>query len=546
VAEPIGKIYETAVPSLSDTANIQDALRIYHYGRPPGTDPATQYNTQNETLSILPEKSIAFYLNSFQTQINSVSSAIAPESYAKKGNIVSADFDGPRVLELSPDIGVTAPNGLLLTSDDSTPTGLKWQAPDITLTNIQTIANKIFANSTIATSGLKFLESGSLPNFTTTLRSPDQSSNKTVIFPTTDAELPGSSTTLVGTDTIQTLTNKTLTSAAVTNGGSVVGTTATQTLTNKTITNLAASSTIQDGGTVVGTTATQTLTNKTLTSASVTGGGSVVGTTATQTLTNKTISLEPANNTITGILPVANGATPAGVISQYAGTAAPAGYLLCQGQSVSTTTFAALFAAIGYNYGGSGGSFNLPNLQNRVPVGRGSGTFGSLNATGGAETVTLTVNQMPSHTHIQNSHNHTQDAHSHGASSGDAGSHGHTASTDTAGGHTHGLSGGHRHESFLGIFAGRTVNTATINSQASTTSVINKADTTETSHLHTSAGGHAHTVTIGDGGSHSHTVSVNNATATNQPFTATNQNTGGGGSHNNLQPYIVVNYIIKT
>ncbi len=55
--------------------------------------------------------------------------------------------------------------------------------------------------------------------------------------------------------------------------------------------------------------------------------------------------------------------TPAGIIDTYAGAAAPLGYLLCHGQSVSTTTYAALFAAIGYTYGGSGTSFKLPDLR---------------------------------------------------------------------------------------------------------------------------------------------------------------------------------------
>jgi microcystin-dependent protein len=382
------------------------------------------------------------------------------------------------------------------------------------------MSNKTFINATISAAGLKFVDSGSAPNFTTTLMSPDQDANKTVFFPTSAAVMPGASTTLVGTDT-------------------------TQTLTNKTITNLAASSTIQDGGTIVGTTATQTLTNKTLTSASVTSGGSVVGTTATQTLTNKTINLEAASNTITGRLASTSGGTPAGVISQYAGTAAPAGYLLCQGQSISTTTFADLFAAIGYNYGGSGGSFNLPNLQNRVPVGRGSGTFGSLNATGGAETHTLTVNQMPTHTHVQDSHNHGQDAHNHSASSGDAGSHAHTASTTTAGSHNHGDSGDHTHGAYRGINTSRATGTIG-NLQSTNVSSAIYDTTTSTSHTHTSHAGHTHPVTVNDGGSHSHTVSVVSATAVNQATTATNQNTGGGAAHNNLQPYIVVNYIIKT
>ena len=55
-----------------------------------------------------------------------------------------------------------------------------------------------------------------------------------------------------------------------------------------------------------------------------------------------------------------------------------------------------------------------------------------------------------------------------------------------------------------------------------------------------SAGGHSHTVTVTSAGSHSHAVSVtvNNAMAVNQP-------TGGGLAHNNMQPYLVLNYIIK-
>jgi microcystin-dependent protein len=492
MTESIGNGYRTEVPSLTETANIQEALRIYHYGAP-----SSEYDITNTAGSNFVNPSIAYYLHDLQTQVNESKAAFDPTAYDKKGSIITGGANGPITLELNPLYPAEfSQDGQVLTSDQESNSGMKWVVPQVTLINPVSISNKTFINATISAAGLKFVDSGSAPNFTTTLMSLDQDANKTVFFPTSAAVMPGASTTLVGTDT-------------------------TQTLTNKTLTNMSASSTIQSGG-------------------------DVVGTTATQTLTNKTISLEPSSNTITGILPVANGATPAGVISQYAGTNAPTGYLLCQGQSVSTTTFAALFAAIGYNYGGSGGSFNLPNLQNRVPVGRGTGTFGSLNATGGAETHTLTVDQMPSHTHVQNSHNHTQNAHGHSASSGEAGSHVHTASTSTNGSHTHGSSGSHRHESFLGTFVGRTVNTAVINSQSSTTSVINKADTTLTSHEHTSSGGHTHTVTVDAGGSHSHTVSVDNNTATNNATTATNQNTGGGSSHNNLQPYIVVNYIIKT
>ena len=63
---------------------------------------------------------------------------------------------------------------------------------------------------------------------------------------------------------------------------------------------------------------------------------------------------------------------PAGVRLDWAGTAAtvPAGWYLCDGSSKSTTTDAALFAAIGYTYGGSGANFNLPDLRGRVSIGK--------------------------------------------------------------------------------------------------------------------------------------------------------------------------------
>ena len=55
--------------------------------------------------------------------------------------------------------------------------------------------------------------------------------------------------------------------------------------------------------------------------------------------------------------------TPAGTVSYFGGGTAPSGWLECNGQGVSTTTFAELFAAIGYTYGGSGGTFNVPDLR---------------------------------------------------------------------------------------------------------------------------------------------------------------------------------------
>ena len=81
--------------------------------------------------------------------------------------------------------------------------------------------------------------------------------------------------------------------------------------------------------------------------------------------------------------------TPIGAITPYAGSAAPTGWLLCNGAAVSRTAYAALFAVCGTSFGTGDGSttFNLPNLTNRVPVAAG-GTYARA-ATGGAATVAL-------------------------------------------------------------------------------------------------------------------------------------------------------------
>lgn len=97
-----------------------------------------------------------------------------------------------------------------------------------------------------------------------------------------------------------------------------------------------------------------------------------------------------------------------GIILPYGGSSAPTGWLLCDGSTVSRTTYSGLFAIVGTTYGAGDGSttFTLPDMRGRVPVGKNSGTFSSLGATGGAETHTLTAAQMPSHTHTIPNHQH--------------------------------------------------------------------------------------------------------------------------------------------
>lgn len=64
-----------------------------------------------------------------------------------------------------------------------------------------------------------------------------------------------------------------------------------------------------------------------------------------------------------------NSAVPVGTVIDFAGTALPSDYLICDGTTRDTTTFATLFAVIGYTWGGSGANFALPNLQGNVTVG---------------------------------------------------------------------------------------------------------------------------------------------------------------------------------
>ena len=101
--------------------------------------------------------------------------------------------------------------------------------------------------------------------------------------------------------------------------------------------------------------------------------------------------------------------TPVGMIVGFAGSTAPTGWLLCQGQAVSRTTYAKLFSVIGTTFGSGDGSttFNLPDARGRVLVGVGeSSATGHTNHTlgqkGGEETHKLTVSEMPSHNHTYN------------------------------------------------------------------------------------------------------------------------------------------------
>jgi microcystin-dependent protein len=117
---------------------------------------------------------------------------------------------------------------------------------------------------------------------------------------------------------------------------------------------------------------------------------------------------------------------PSGAVFYFAKNTPPTGFLECNGASISTTTYAALFAVIAYTFGGSGANFTLPDLRGAFirgwDHGRGLDTntpsrlFGSFETFANA-THTHTISQTPhGHGVSDPTHNHTQSPHSHGVS----------------------------------------------------------------------------------------------------------------------------------
>lgn len=87
-----------------------------------------------------------------------------------------------------------------------------------------------------------------------------------------------------------------------------------------------------------------------------------------------------------------------GEIRIFAGNFAPAGWALCEGQLLPISEYETLFQLIGTTYGGDGQqTFAVPDLRGRLPIHQGNSYI--LGETGGAEEVTLTSQQIPSHTH---------------------------------------------------------------------------------------------------------------------------------------------------
>jgi microcystin-dependent protein len=281
---------------------------------------------------------------------------------------------------------------------------------------------------------------------------------------------------------------------------------------------------------------------------------------------------------------IASGGTPPGVIVSYAGASAPLGWLLCFGQEISRATYSALFTAIGTTYGVGDGSttFNLPDLRGRVLAGKddmggtGAGRLTSgvspggtvLGAAGGSQTHALSTPELAAHTHTQQgsfaSGNQSAD-HSHNFTSGGmSANHTHAIGDAAAAGHTHTVSGGARvNISFPPAPTTRLVGMARVPgptwggttslgftpAQASAPGAAPGSDnqyaelfantngpSSNAGNSGTVSSDHSHSGTTGGmSASHTHTTTISGATTS----------TGSGSAHNNVQPTLILNHIIK-
>jgi microcystin-dependent protein len=209
---------------------------------------------------------------------------------------------------------------------------------------------------------------------------------------------------------------------------------------------------------------------------------------------------------------------PPGAIVMWGGRKAdvPHGWLICHGDEVSRDEYSALYAAIGDTYGAGDGvdTFNVPDMQERMPLGVGATT--ALGSTGGSK----------DHTHANGSMGTTTNGdHAHNISN----------SSGSAGGHAHSSEAAHTHSSGSLVTSSSAADTEsgntglTIASLDTHTHNISGSTASGGSHSHGSDGTHTHgsgTYSNSTNGDHSH--SVTGSSAVSNP------------------PYIGLNYIIKT
>lgn len=217
---------DTLMPSLTDNADIQEALRLYHYGEPTGTGTG-QHDPFNTSGPALKTSSVAGALYSLQSQISVLqgTNGITATAFTAKGSILAGT--GVSAYSALP----VGSNGQVLTANSGQTTGLQWVSPEVTLSNIVTLSGKTLA----------------APKMSSTFIA-DTNGNELIVFPApvtsavneitvTNAITAGKPTiSATGTDTNITLNLVSKGTGFVqVNGIDIDTVSGTQTLTNKTL-----------------------------------------------------------------------------------------------------------------------------------------------------------------------------------------------------------------------------------------------------------------------------------------------------------------------
>ena len=284
---------------------------------------------------------------------------------------------------------------------------------------------------------------------------------------------------------------------------------------------------------------------------------------------------------------------PPGIILEYAGPTAPQGWLICDGTNKAINEFPDLYAVLQTRYGpGTADTFALPNLVGRTVIGAGitAGiTTRVLAAKGGEEEVALSINNLAAHTHTVTDPGHTHTV-----------SHSHTISGDP--GHTHSIAG-HTHNVYAGYEAGsnvlslaseigealassnsaffnhthafgyafRGIPSVDVSDNMPSVHILDNHSTgngTGTSLLSGSGNATGYFIeqlggvtydtqlqitiasiaasSTGSGGRGSFSTQVATPTTSSGQTSISVASNGSGAKHNNMQPFLVLNFIIKT
>lgn len=241
-------------------------------------------------------------------------------------------------------------------------------------------------------------------------------------------------------------------------------------------------------------------------------------------LTGLTTTPQAIKDTINSHLPI-------GTVIQWIDGTIPTGWLVLNGQTLNRTTYAGLFALYGTKYGnglGDGLTFSLPNLVTRFPQGADEsapGDDGFLLPPGtraGANTITLSSTQLPTHTHTSTFG--TAGSHSHVITVAAGGVHNHTGNSDNIGFHTHDVPG-------------------SVTADAGTTRRQLTASGSDSFVSSTGAGNHTHTLTINNSTSHTHTASSD--TVAGHTHSLTIDNAGSSANVDNRPRYFAIQFLVK-